>query len=147
MVAIARRREKQESTWKLGAHHYIDSVAQNVAAELTRLGGAQVVLATVTNAKAKSATIGGLGVNGKLLIVGAASDAVEAMPFDLIGARRSIQGWPSGAAIDSEDTLAFSAQTGVEPIIETMPLERAAEAYDRMLTGKSRFRMVLTTGR
>lgn len=146
-VAIARGREKEEPTRKLGAHHYIDSVAQNVAAELTRLGGAQVVLATVTSAKAMSATVGGLGVNGKLLVVGAAPDAIEASPFELIGARRSIQGWPSGAAIDSEDTLAFSAQTGVTPIIETMPLERAAEAYDRMLTGKARFRMVLTTGR
>lgn len=146
-VAIARGREKEGSTRKLGAPHYIDSVAQNVAAELTRLGGAQVVLATVTNAKAMSATIGDLGVNGKLLVVGAASDAIETLPFELIGARRSIQGWPSGAAIDSEDTLAFSAQTGVTPIVETMPLERAAEAYDRMLTGKARFRVVLTTGR
>lgn len=146
-VAIARGREKEESTRKLGAHHYIDSVSQNVAAELTRLGGAQVVLATVTSAKAMSATIGGLGANGKLLVVGASSDAIEALPFELIGARRSIQGWPSGAAIDSEDTLAFSAQSGVTPIIETMPLQRAAEAYDRMLTGKARFRVVLTTGR
>ena len=94
-----------------------------------------------------SATIGGLGANGKLLVVGASSDAIEALPFELIGARRSIQGWPSGAAIDSEDTLAFSAQSGVTPIIETMPLQRAAEAYDRMLTGKARFRVVLTTGR
>ena len=93
------------------------------------------------------ATIGGLGANGKLLVVGAAPDAIEAFPFALIGARRSVQGWPSGAAIDSEDTLAFSAQSGVKPMIETMPLERAAEAYDRMLTGKARFRMVLTTGR
>jgi D-arabinose 1-dehydrogenase-like Zn-dependent alcohol dehydrogenase len=114
---------------------------------LTRLGGAQVVLATVTSAKAMSATIGELDVNGKLLVVGAAPDAIEGSPFGLIGARRPVQGWPSGAAIDSEDTLAFSAQSGVKPIIETMPLERAAEAYDRMLTGKARVRMVLTTRR
>jgi D-arabinose 1-dehydrogenase-like Zn-dependent alcohol dehydrogenase len=146
-VAIARGRDKEAPTRKLGAHHYIDSDAQNVAMELNKLGGARVVLATVTSAKAMSATIGGLGVNGKLLVVGASADAIEAMPFDLIGARRSIQGWPSGAAIDSEDTLAFSAQTGVKPIIEMMPLEHAAEAYDRMLSGKARFRMVLTTAR
>lgn len=146
-IGIARGREKEAPARKLGAQHYIDSVAQNVAAELTRLGGAQVVLATVTSAKAMSATIGGLAVNGKLVVVGAAPEAIEAMPAELIGARRSVQGWPSGAAIDSEDTLAFSAQSGVRPIIETMPLERAAEAYDRMLSGKARFRMVLTTGR
>lgn len=146
-VAIARGRDKEEQARKLGAQHYIDSVTQDVGAELTRLGGAQVVLATVTNGKAMSATIGGLGANGKLMVVGAAADVIEASPFALIGGRRSVQGWPSGAAIDSEDTLAFSARTGVKPISETMPLERAAEAYDRMLTGKARFRMVLTTGR
>jgi D-arabinose 1-dehydrogenase-like Zn-dependent alcohol dehydrogenase len=110
-------------------------------------GGARVVLAAATSTKAMSATIGGLGTDGKLLVVGAAADAIEASPFALIGARRSIQGWLSGAAIDSEDTRAFSAQAGVKPVIETMPLARAAEAYDRMLSGKARFRMVLTTGR
>jgi D-arabinose 1-dehydrogenase-like Zn-dependent alcohol dehydrogenase len=146
-VAIARGRDKEAETRKLGAQHYIDSVSQDVAAELSKLGGARVVLATVTSGKAMAATIGGLGVDGKLLVVGAAADAVEALPFVLIGARRSVQGWPSGTAIDSEDTLAFSVRTGVKPIIETMPLERAAEAYDRMVGGKARFRMVLTTGR
>jgi D-arabinose 1-dehydrogenase-like Zn-dependent alcohol dehydrogenase len=146
-VAIARGRDKESEARKLGAHHYIDSAAESVADELTKLGGAQVVLATVTNAKAMSATIGGLDVNGKLLVVGATPEAIEASPFQLIMARRSVQGWPSGRAIDSEDTLAFSAQSGVKPMIETMPLERAAEAYDRMLSGKARFRVVLTIGR
>lgn len=146
-VAIARGHEKKEPVLKLGAHHYIDSAAEDVAAALNELGGAKVVLATVTSANAMSAAIGGLSANGKLLVVGAAAEAIEAPPFALIMGRRSVQGWPSGAAIDSEDTLAFAARAGVKPIIETMPLERAAEAYDRMLSGKTRFRMVLTTGR
>lgn len=146
-VAIARGREKEGPTRKLGAHHYIDSEVQDVAAELNKLGSARVVLATVTSAKAMSATFGGLGPNGKLMVVGAAAEFVEASPFSLIMGRRAVQGWPSGAAIDSEDTLAFSAQAGVNPIIETVPLERAAEAYDRMLSGKARFRVVLTMGR
>ncbi len=146
-VAIARGRDKEALARKLGAQHDLDSAAQNVTAELTRLGGARVILATVTSAKAMSAVIDGLGVNGTLLVVGASADPVEVSPFQLIGARRSVQGWPSGTAIDSEDTLAFSALSGVRPMIETMPLERAAEAYERMMSGKARFRMVLTTER
>ncbi len=146
-VAIARGRDKEALARKLGAQHYLDSKAQNVAAELTRLGGARVILATVTSAKAMSAVIGGLGVNGKLLVVGASADPIEVSPVQLISARRSIQGWPSGTAIDSEDTLAFSVMSGVRPMIETMPLERAAEAYERMMSGNARFRMVLTTER
>jgi len=146
-VAIARGRDKEALARKLGAQHYLDSKAQNVAAELTRLGGARVILATVTSAKAMSAVIGGLGVNGKLLVVGASADPIEVSPVQLISARRSIQGWPSGTAIDSEDTLAFSVLSGVRPMIETMPLERAAEAYERMMSGNARFRMVLTTER
>ncbi len=146
-VAIARGRDKEALARKLGAQHYLDSKAQNVAAELTRLGGARVILATVTSAKAMSAVIGGLGVNGKLLVVGASADPIEVSPVQLISARRSIQGWPSGTAIDSEDTLAFSVMSGVRPMIETMPLERAAAAYERMMSGNARFRMVLTTER
>ena len=146
-VAIARGRDKEALARKLGAQHYLDSKAQNVAAELTRLGGARVILATVTSAKAMSAVIDGLGVNGKLLVVGASADPIEVSPVQLISARRSIQGWPSGTAIDSEDTLAFSVMSGVRPMIETMPLERAAEAYERMMSGNARFRMVLTTER
>lgn len=146
-VAIARGRDKEELALRLGAHLYLDSQAQDVAAELTRLGGARVVLATVTSSKAMSAVVDGLGVNGKLLVVGASAEPIEVSPFQLIMARRSVEGWPSGVAADSEDTLAFSALAGVRPMIETMPLERAAEAYDRMMSGQARFRMVLTTGR
>ena len=102
-----------------------------------------MVLATVTNAKAMSAVIDGLGVGGKLLVVGASPEPIEVSPFQLIGQRRSIQGWPSGVAADFEDTLAFSALSGVRPMIETFPLERAAEAYDRMMSGEARFRVVL----
>ncbi|WP_119460105.1 alcohol dehydrogenase [Rhodospirillaceae bacterium SYSU D60014] len=145
-VAIARGRDKEPLARKLGAHHYLDSEAQNVAAELTKRGGAQVILATATSAKAMTAVIDGLSENGKLLVVGASADPIEVSPLQLIGGRRSVQGWPSGTAIDSEDTLAFSALGGVRPMIETMPLERAAEAYERMMSGKARFRMVLTTG-
>ena len=145
-VAIARGRDKEALARKLGAHHYIDSVTQDVAAALTRLGGARVVLATVTNAKAMSATIDGLAAGGKLIVIGASPEPIEVSPFQVIGARRSIMGWPSGTSIDSEETMAFSALAGIRPMIETMPLERAAEAYDRMMRGDARFRMVLTTG-
>lgn len=146
-VAIARGREKEKLARQLGAQHYIDSTAENVAESLGRLGGARVILATVTSAKAMSGTIDGLGVDGKLLVVGAAMDPIEVSPLQLIGGRRSVQGWPSGTAIASEDTLAFSALTGVRPMIETMSLERAAEAFERMMSGKARFRMVLTMDR
>lgn len=145
-VAIARGADKGPLARKLGAHHYVDSTAQDVAAELTKLGGARVVLSTVTSSKAMSAAIGGLGVNGKLLVVGAAPDPIEVSPLALISGRRSIQGWPSGTSADSEDTLAFSALNNIRPMIETVPLERAAEAYERMMSGDARFRMVLTTG-
>jgi D-arabinose 1-dehydrogenase-like Zn-dependent alcohol dehydrogenase len=145
-VAIARGKDKEPLARKLGAHHYIDSNIQDVAAELTKLGGARVVLATVTNSQAMAATIGGLGVDGKLIIVGASAEPLEVPPLALILARRGIIGWPSGTSIDSEDTMAFSALAHIRPMIETMPLERAAEAYDRMMSGAARFRMVLTTG-
>jgi D-arabinose 1-dehydrogenase-like Zn-dependent alcohol dehydrogenase len=145
-VAIARGPDKGPLARELGAHHYIDSTTADVAAELTRLGGARVILSTVTNSQAMSAVIGGLGVDGKMIVVGASPDPIEVSPFLLIGARRGIQGWPSGTSIDSEDTLAFSALANVRPMIETMPLERAAEAYERMMSGAARFRMVITTG-
>jgi D-arabinose 1-dehydrogenase-like Zn-dependent alcohol dehydrogenase len=145
-VAIARGADKGPLARKLGAHHYVDSVAQDVPAELSKLGGARIILSTVTSSKAISAAIGGLGVNGKLLVVGAAPDAIEVSPLDLISGRRSILGWPSGTSSDSEDTLAFSSLNGIRPMIETMPLERAAEAYERMMSGDARFRMVVTTG-
>src|SRR5882724_6602007 len=144
-VAIARGKDKEPLARQLGAWHYIDSQTQDPAAELVKLGGAKVVLATVTNGDAMSATIGGLGVKGKMIVVGAA-DSMEVAPIQLIGGRRSIAGWPSGRSIDSQDTLRFSALTGVRSMNEVFPLERAAEAYERMMSGKARFRVVLTTG-
>ena len=145
-VAIARGTDKEPLARQLGAHRYIDSQAQNVAEELTKLGGARVILATATSSKAMTAAVDGLGVDGTLLIVGATADPIEVTPMQLISARRSIQGWPSGTAMDSQDTMAFSALTGVRTMIETAPLDRATEAYARMMSGKARFRMVLTTG-
>jgi len=145
-VAIARGSDKEPLAKKLGAHVYLDSVAQDVAAELNKLGGAKVILSTVTSSKAMSAVLGGLGVGGKMIVVGASPEPIEVSPLLLIGGRRSVQGWPSGTSIDSEDTLAFSALSGIRPMIETMPLERAAEAYEKMMSGNARFRMVITTG-
>lgn len=144
-VAIARGKDKGEFARKLGAHHYIDSESQDPASELTALGGAKVVLATVTVASAMQATIGGLGIDGKLLIVGAPHDPIQVSALSLIGGRRSIAGWPSGAAADSEDALNFAVLQGVRSHNEVYPLERASEAYDRMMSGKARFRVVLTT--
>jgi D-arabinose 1-dehydrogenase-like Zn-dependent alcohol dehydrogenase len=146
-VAIARGRDKEPLSRKLGAEHYIDSQTQDAAAELTKLGGAKVILATVTSGKAMSAVLGGLGVNGKLIILGAADEPLEVNGILMIGGRRSIMGWPSGNSIDSQDTLSFSVLTGVRAMTEVFPLERAAEAYERMMSGKARFRAVLTTGR
>ena len=145
-VAIARGMDKEPLARKLGAVYYIDSHAQDAAAELVKLGGAKVILATVTSGKAMSAVLGGLGVNGKLIIVGAADEPLEVNAFLFIGGRRSIIGWPSGNSIDSQDTLAFSVLTGVRAMNEIFPLERAAEAYEHMMSGKARFRAVLTTG-
>ena len=142
-VAIARGADKGPLATQLGARTYIDSTTQDVAAELTQLGGAKVILATVTDAKSMSAAIGGLGIDGKLLVVGASGEAIEVPPLMLIGARRSVAGWPSGTSIDSEDTLNFSVQAQVRPMIETYPLARAAEAYARMMSGKARFRVVI----
>jgi D-arabinose 1-dehydrogenase-like Zn-dependent alcohol dehydrogenase len=143
-VAIARGRDKEPLARKLGAWDYIDSEARDPAAELVKLGGARVIVATVTSGKAMSAVIGGLGVNGKLIVLGAAAEPLQVSASLLIGGRRSITGWPSGTSIDSQDTLAFSALTGVRPMTEVFPLERAAEAYERMMSGKARFRVVLT---
>ena len=145
-VAIARGKDKEPLARKLGASDYIDSQAADAAAELAKLGGARVILATVTSGKAMSAVLGGLGVNGKLIILGAADQPLEVNAGLMIGGRRSIVGWPSGNSIDSEDTLRFSTQTGVRPMTEVFPLERAAEAYEHMMSGKVRFRAVLTTG-
>lgn len=143
-VAIARGADKGPLAKKLGAQVYIDSTAQNPAEELTKLGGAKVILATVTDSKSMSAVVGGLGIDGKLLVLGAGGEPIEVSPLLLIGARRSVAGWPSGTATDSEDTLKFSVMSNVRPMIETYPLAKAAEAYRHMMSGKARFRVVLT---
>jgi alcohol dehydrogenase/propanol-preferring alcohol dehydrogenase len=145
-VAIARGPEKEESSLGLGAHRYIDSTAQDPAAELTRLGGARVILATVTSTTAMAAVVGGLGIRGKLVVLGAAMEPLNLPPAMLIAGDKSIAGHASGTSGDSEDTLAFSALADVRPMIETFPLERAADAYERMMSGKARFRVVITTG-
>ena len=142
-VGIARGQDKEALARKLGAHHYIDSQAQDASAELLKLGGAKVILATVTNGDAMSAVQGGLAVNGTLMVIGAA-ESMQVSPLVLITGRRSVKGWYSGTAVDSQDTLAFSALCGVRSMNEQYPLERAAEAYDRMISGKARFRVVLT---
>ena len=146
-VAIARGTDKEPLARKLGAIHYIDSRAQEPAAELLKLGGARVILATATNAKAMTAALGGLGVNGKLIILGVSSEPLQVPAIPLIVGRRSIAGWPAGNSIDSQDTLSFSVLTGVRAMIEVFPLERAAEAFDLMVSGKARFRAVLTMER
>ena len=142
-VAIARGADKGPLAKKLGAQIYIDSTAQNPAEELTKLGGAVVILDTVTDAKSMGSVIPGLAIDGKLLVLGASGEPIEVPSLAIIGARRSIAGWPSGTAVDSEDTLKFSVQSDVRPVIETFPLAKAAEAYQRMMSGKARFRVVL----
>jgi len=145
-VAIARGKDKEPLARKLGAHQYIDSQAENVSEQLQKLGGAKVVLATATSNKAMADTLGGLGLNGKLIILGASFEPLQVNTLPMIGGRQSVAGWPSGSSIDSEDTLAFSALSGVRPMTEVYPLERAPEAYERMMSNQARFRVVLTTG-
>jgi D-arabinose 1-dehydrogenase-like Zn-dependent alcohol dehydrogenase len=145
-VAIGRGQDKETLALKLGAARYLDTEKTNAAIELTKMGGASVILATAPNSKSMSELIDGLGVDGKLLVVGASADPIAVTPIQLIGARRSIQGWPSGTSKDSEDTLNFCALTGIRPMVETFPLEQATAAYDRMMSGKARFRVVLTMG-
>jgi len=144
VAAIGRGAENGVLAKKLGASVYIDSKATNAAQELQKLGGAQVILATAPNSKAMSQLIDGLGPNGKLIVVGAAFEPIEVTPVQLIVASRSIQGWYSGTPTDSEDTLRFAELSGVRPMIETYPLEKAAEAFARMLSGNAQFRVVLT---
>ncbi|HYO24656.1 MAG TPA: alcohol dehydrogenase [Lacipirellulaceae bacterium] len=144
-VAIARGQDKESLARQLGATHYIDSEATDPAGELTRLGGAKVVLATVTHGPAMSAAIGGLAPKGRLMVLGAAGP-FDANPLLLIMARRAIEGWYSGTSIDAQETLAFSARSNVQSMNESYPLDRAAEAFERMMSGKARFRVVLTMG-
>src|SRR5439155_152835 len=142
-AAVARGKEKEELARRLGAHHYIDSEAEDVAASLSQLGGAATILATAANSSAMTAAFGGLGVRGTMIVVGASGEPLAVTPGQLIGGNRSIHGHASGTSMDSQDTLAFSALTGVRPMIETMPLEHAAEAYVRMMSNEARFRIVL----
>jgi D-arabinose 1-dehydrogenase-like Zn-dependent alcohol dehydrogenase len=144
VAAIGRGPETAPLAKKLGANLYIDSAATNPAEALQRLGGARVILATAPSSKAMSALVDGLGPNGKLMVIGATPDPIEVTPVQLISGSRTIQGWASGTAADSEDTLAFAELTGVRAMTETYPLEKAAEAYARMLSGKAQFRVVLT---
>lgn len=144
VAAIGRGSEKAALAKQLGASEYIDSRATNAAEALRGLGGAKVILATAPNSKSMSEVIDGLGPNGKLLVVGATFDPIEVTPIQLIGGSRTIQGWASGTPTDSEDTLRFAELTGVRPMIETYPLEKAGEAYERMMSGKAQFRVVLT---
>lgn len=143
-AAIGRGPENAELAKKLGAHVFIDSQLTNAAEELQKLGGARVIIATAPNSKAMSALIDGLGPNGKLVVIGAAPDPVEVTPSQLIFGSKTIQGWAAGTPAASEDTLNFCVLTGVRPMIETYPLEKAAEAYARMLSGNAQFRVVLT---
>jgi len=142
-VAIARGRDKERLALELGAHVYLDSETEDVPAALMALGGAKTILATVTSGKAMTPLIDGLGIDGTLVVVGASPEPIEVNPFHVIGQRRGVRGWPSGTSTDSEDTLRFSALTGVEAMIETYPLTRATEAYQRMMSGKARFRVVI----
>jgi D-arabinose 1-dehydrogenase-like Zn-dependent alcohol dehydrogenase len=129
---------------KLGAHHYIDSQASNPSQELKKLGGARVILTTAPSGKAMTALFDGLGTNGQMVVVGASMEPIQVTPIQLIMGRRSLQGWPSGTSADSEDTLNFAALTGIRPMIEKFPLDRAPEAYERMVSGKAEYRVVLT---
>jgi D-arabinose 1-dehydrogenase-like Zn-dependent alcohol dehydrogenase len=144
VVAIGRGSENATLARKLGASVYIDSKSAKPAEELQKMGGAQVILATAPNSKAMSELIDGLAPNGKLVVIGATFEPIEVTPVQLISGSRTIQGWAAGTPADSEDTLAFAGLTGVRPMIETYPLEKAAEAYSRMLSGKAEFRVVLT---
>lgn len=144
VVAIGRGSEDASLAKKLGASEYIDNQSTNATEALQKLGGARVILATAPNSKAMSELIDGLGPNGELMVIGATFDPIQVTPVQLINGSKTIQGWAAGTPADSEDTLRFAELTGVRPMIETYPLEKAAEAYARMLSGKAQFRVVLT---
>ena len=145
-IAIARGKDKEAFAKQLGAHHYIDSTGGDPAADLQKLGGAKIILVTATSAQAMAATIGGLSPDGRLVVLGADFTPMQLNTAGLISGRTGIYGWPSGSSIDSEDTMKFSAMTGVRPMTETFPLEKAQEAYDLMMSNKARFRVVITMG-
>jgi D-arabinose 1-dehydrogenase-like Zn-dependent alcohol dehydrogenase len=143
-VAIARGEDKAALATKLGAHRYIDSTATDPAKELSAMGGAKVIITTVTSGKAMAEVLGGLGIDGKLIMLGASLEPIAVTSLQLIGGRKSVAGWPSGSSIDSQDTMRFSALTNVKPMVEVLPLERATEGYKLMMDNKARFRVVLT---
>jgi D-arabinose 1-dehydrogenase-like Zn-dependent alcohol dehydrogenase len=145
-VAINRGNDKEPLAVTLGAHHYIDSIATDVVAELQKLGGARVILATAPNGPAISALVDGMSPGGKLLVPAAPPEPLMINVLSLIMGRRSVAGWYSGTARDSQDTLEFSALNGVHPMLEKYPLDRVAEAYEQMHSGKVRFRVVLILG-
>jgi alcohol dehydrogenase len=144
-VAIARGPEKGYLARELGAHHYIDSLASDVASELQNLGGARVIAATATNAEAITAAVGGLGLHGELLALAVLDEPVQVTPTQLINISGTVHGHPAGASPDLEDTLNFAALHGIKPMVEVLPLEKAADGYQRMLANQARFRVVLTT--
>lgn len=146
-VAVGRGADKESLARKLGAHVYIDTAMEDAVAALQKLGGARLVVGTAPDSKAISGLVDGLAPGGKLLVIGVGADPLCFSGLQLILPRRTVQGWPSGTAMDSEDTLRFSALTGVRPMIERYPLEKAAEAYEQMMSGKARFRVVLTMGK
>ena len=145
-IAISRGKDKEDLVRKLGATQYIDSKSQNTVEELVKLGGAKIILGTASSGKAMTAVLGGLSINGKLIMIGASDESLEISPLIFISGRRSVVGWPGGTSMDSQDTLSFSVLSGVRSMNEVFPLERAPEAYERMISGKARFRAVLTTG-
>jgi D-arabinose 1-dehydrogenase-like Zn-dependent alcohol dehydrogenase len=145
-VAIGRGGDKQALAKKLGAHEYVDTSAGDPAQELQKMGGAHVILATAPDSKSISALVNGLGPRGTLLVVGAGLESLTVTPLQLIGGSKTIRGWASGTARDSQDTLEFSSLSGVRPMIERYPLGKAAEAYEQMISGRARFRVVITMG-
>jgi len=146
-VAIGRGAEKEAMARELGAHVYVDTAKDDAVAVLQRLGGARAILATAPSGQAMGPLLGGLAPGGKLVVVAVPQDPIQVSALPLVFGGRSIYGTLTGTPIDEEDTLAFSVLTSVRPIVETAPLERAAEAYARMMEGRARFRMVLTTNR
>jgi len=146
-IAIGRGKDEEELVKNLGAMQYIDSRSQNVVEELNKLGGAKVILGTVPSGEAMSGVLSGLAVNGRLVVIGTSDEPIEVPPTLFILGRRSLMGWPSGTSIDSQDTLSFSVLSGVRSMNEVYPLERAPEAYEKMMSGKARFRVVLSTSK
>jgi D-arabinose 1-dehydrogenase-like Zn-dependent alcohol dehydrogenase len=144
VAAVSRGKDSESLARKLGAHVYIDSAATDAVAELQKLGGARVILATAPSGKAMTGLIDGLGANGTMMVIGAGSDPIEAQTIKLIFGNKSLQGWAAGIATDSEDTLRFAEYTGVRAMIEKFPLDKVNEAYNRMTSGKAQFRVVLT---